>query len=298
MKIGIKTGLKNYQDLDEVQPDFCELWFHSGKIDEYDELFAAIKRKGCQHGLHFWGALEDGTLANLAYPDKEVLNSSIELVKKTIDVAAKEGSWYVNVHPGGAQLARIDFVKDSLEPYGAVATFEECQKTATSSLQILLDYAKSKDVLLLLESVPPVSTDSIKHRRPVYTGELPFAYVEGILTTLPQLQFTNDFGHTASNLISDDRTQISAYLFDKTKKYAPRTRLIHTGFLIPPYNGTDYHGNLYEDIFKTAAAIPNESELVALLNLFRDRTDVGVIVEPSGSHPRNFEILKTLIHRS
>ena len=110
MKLGIKVGTKNdpYKDIDATHPDFCEVWFHSGRIDEYHNLIKYIRRSGSEAGLHFWGRLSDGTLANLAYPDADVLKTSRELVERTIDTAAKYKLWYVNIHPGGAKLVSVN----------------------------------------------------------------------------------------------------------------------------------------------------------------------------------------------
>ena len=72
------------------------------------------------------------------------------------------------------------------------------------------------------------------------------------------------------------------------------TKLLHIGFIIPPYNGTDYHSCLYYDEFKTETAVPNYNETKQLLKMFINRDDVGVLVEPEKDHVGNFESLKQM----
>jgi hypothetical protein len=301
MKLGIKTGLKGNSkaDLEAARPDFCEIWFDSRKPEAYTDLFQVIKNVGCEVGLHFWGALSDNTLANLSYPDGEVLKASKVLVKTTIDVAAKNHCWYVNVHPGGALLSIVNFEKEEFKSYGIRKEFADCALVLGQSLMELGQYALERGVQLLVESVPKLAIGTPWHGpsgrfKPVDLAELPIEYLKPFVKA-GNVSFTNDFGHTAANLDTPDRGKIAAFLFDTTQELAPYTKLIHTGYVIPPYNGTDYHGCLYYDEFKTLDAIPNYDEMQKLLRLFENRTDIGALVEPATDHPKNFAFLKQLI---
>src|SRR3989344_2154429 len=106
MKLGIKTGLKsNWQaDLVATKPDFCEIWFDINRKDQYRDLFEFLKGSNIHFGLHFWGANAAGILANIAYPDQEILQSSRQLIKKTIDIASIHRAFYVNLHASGKRL--------------------------------------------------------------------------------------------------------------------------------------------------------------------------------------------------
>jgi sugar phosphate isomerase/epimerase len=304
MKIGIKVGLLGdaRQDLLQTRPDFCEIWFHSRKIDQYNQLFATIAEVGCENGLHFWGALDDQTLANLSYPDTSVLSFSRNLVMKSIDAAAKNHSWYVNVHPGGALLGRVDFEAQQFIPYGKKVSFETCADILAESMSKLASYAADRGVQMYVESVPHLAIGhpwygTEGRKKPVELAELPIRYLQAALE-VPNVFFTNDFGHTASNLIDTTRSQIIEYLQQITVDLAPQTKLLHVGYIVPPYNGTDYHGCLYYDELKTDVAVPNYQEINKLLALFLNRPDVGALVEPETNHPGNFQTLKALVYES
>jgi hypothetical protein len=105
----------------------------------------------------------------------------------------------------------------------------------------------------------------------------------------------NDFGHTASNVISDDRGAIWRYLYDTTKTLAPATRLIHLGFIVPPYNGVDFHDSLDNPVLDTPDAIPNKTQMVELLKLFKNRDDVWILVEPAENHVKNHALAQKII---
>lgn len=304
MKLGIKVGLKgdSEKDLAETQPDFCEVWFDAGRIPEYDNLFASIKKYSKTAGLHFWGALDDKTLANLAYPDNKILTTSVQMVKNTIDTAAKHNFWYVNIHPGAARLTKVDFEKEDMHPYTEAVSFEKSAEILGEQLEILTNYAHQSGVELLIESVPMRYIGHPWHGTegrdtPIDGAELPVSHLTKLLD-LPWLYFTNDLGHTGANIISDSRDPILEYLQTTTHKLASKTKLLHVSYLIPPYNGSDYHGCLYYDEFKTHTAIPNYDEVKQLLKPFVHRPDVGALCEPEKDHPRNFQILKQLVEES
>lgn len=300
MKLGIKVGLQgdSATDLAKTRPDFCEVWFHSGKIDQYDNLFRSINRIGCRAGLHFWGILADGTQANLAYPDNKILQSSIKLVKVTIDYATKSGCFYVNVHPGEARLTKVDFEKEIAAPYTTAAPLQTCKQILGASLAELAGYAKKRGVELYVESIPKkapsapwLGTEGRKN--PINLVQIPISLVMQLFN-IDNLFFTNDLGHTAGNVISTNRNQIINFLSQITAKLAFKTKLLHVSYIVPPYNGTDYHGCIYYDEFNTTAAIPNRDEMKQLLRLFKERNDVGALVEPETDHVRNFQTLQNL----
>lgn len=301
MKLGIKVGLKgnSSQDLLDARPDFCEIWFHGGKIDDYDNLFREIKKLGCGVGLHFWGATSDGTLANFAYPDREILRQSRELLRQTIETAARHNAIYVNMHPCGKLLSKVDFEKEEFVPFTKQAEFSQVFTNLQESLFLAAEQAKNSGITLTLESLPSRSlgapwTGKDGRIKPIYIGEFTVAESEPLIDG-NNLYFANDFGHSAANLISDDRTQVARTVFDIARRLAPKTRLLHVGYIIPPYNGTDYHGCLYNNEFKTPAAVPNFTEMKQLLSLFKNRGDVCALVEPEKDHVGNFHTLKKLV---
>ncbi len=80
-----------------------------------------------------------------------------------------------------------------------------------------------------------------------------------------------------------------------TQLLAPMTRLIHIGFVMPPYNGTDNHDQLDNPILNTSAAVPNKNQLIELLKLFPNRSDIWILAEPSQHHAKNYFIVKELL---
>lgn len=301
MKLGIKVGLRGNspKDLQATCPDFCEVWFHSGKIDDYDNLFREIKKSGCGVGLHFWGATSDGTLANFAYPDREILRQSRELLRQTIEIAARHNALYVNMHPCGKLLSKVDFEKAEFVPFTKQAEFSQVFTNLQESLFLAAEQAKNSGITLTLESVPSRSlgapwTGKDGRIKPIYIGELTVAETVPLIDG-DKIYFANDFGHSAGNIISDNRDLVIKTVFEITRRLAVKTRLLHVGYIIPPYNGTDYHGNLYSDEFKSPPAVPNILEMKQLLNLFNRREDVYALVEPEKDHIGNFRILKQLV---
>lgn len=301
MQLGIKVGLLGnpLNDLTKTQPDFCEIWFHSGKIPEYEPLFQMIRKIGCSVGLHFWGSLNDGTLTNLAYPDKEVLSQSRKLLHQTIETAAYHQAVYVNVHPCGKLLSKVDFNKKIFMPYTQEAVLNVCLNNLKESLFEAASYAHSLGVMLTVESVARLALGSPWHSKmsrlqPQNIGEFLVSEIEYIFSN-PHLFFANDFGHTCGIIISKDRELVKQHLFTTSQKLALKTKLLHISYIVPPYNGTDYHGCLYDDLIKTTAAIPNYTEMKQLLNLFVKRDDVYALVEPEKDHIGNFDALKQLV---
>lgn len=300
MNLGIKVGLKsNWKvDLAATQPDFCEIWFDSRRKDDYGELFAYLKLHKIPAGLHFWGSTPEGTLANLAYPDKQILAISRQLLQLTIDTAAHIQAIYVNFHPCGKVLSRVDFDKEEFTPYTNPIELSVALRILEESLTAAQKTAVSQGIMLTLESTPKLATGSPwtgKNGRlhPTTIGEFSVAEIESLLNKL-KLFFANDFGHTCGNVISPNRQEVKETLFNIARRLIHITKLLHVSYIVPPYNGTDYHGCLYYDEFKSPAAIPNYSEIRQLLKLYTQKPEIYALVEPEKDHPGNFQVLKNL----
>jgi len=105
----------------------------------------------------------------------------------------------------------------------------------------------------------------------------------------------NDFCHTACTMISDNRDAIWRYLYTMTQTLALATRLIHLGFVVPPYNGVDNHDSLDNPILNTDAAIPNKTEMIELLQLYRNRDYMWILVEPKTDHVNNYFLARGIL---
>ena len=303
MKLGIKTGLKsNWQsDLVATKPDFCEIWFDINRKDQYRDLFEFLKGSKIRFGLHFWGANAAGILANIAYPDQEILQSSRQLIKKTIDIASIHRAFYVNLHASGKRLTTVDFDQEKFIPLTKSADLAICRQNLAESLMFLAGYARRHGVQLLLESTPKLGVGhpwrgKAGRLKPVDTGEFPVDEILFVFDVIKSIGFTNDFGHTASLTDSATRTFLLESLFSVSRRLLPRTKLLHVSYIIPPYNGTDYHGSLTYPEFNSDQALPNRTEMLKLLKIYLDQ-DVCALVEPESNHTGNFIALKQLINQ-
>lgn len=302
MNLGIKVGLRSdwKNDLLATRPDFCEIWFDSRYIDDYDDLFSFLKKERIPAGIHFWGATPDGTLCNLAYPDKDTLQASIKLARKTIEKAASQNALYINFHPCGKLLSRVDFEKEEFTPYTKITSPIESLRVLQESFTELAYLSKKLGVILTIESTPQLAlgnpwSGKLGRLKPISIGEFLVQEIEPLFSQIDGLYFANDFGHTCGNVISNDRQFIFETLVNIARRLADKTKLLHVSYIVPPYNGTDYHGCLYYDEFRSLAAIPNRDEMLGLLNMFRNREDIFALVEPETDHPRNYYALKQIV---
>lgn len=294
MILGIKVGpdKQSLLDLALTQAPFAEVWFNINRADDYNELFAELKRRKMQVGLHFWGALPDGTYANIAYPDNAVLDQSLAMMKQTIDIAAQNGFQYVNIHPGSRAIVAVDLLKAQFrlksKPVDLAVSAALCIENSLD----LHTYATRKGVIFTVETVPNrITNDSRENSVNIF--ELPICAIEELAGK--GVSIANDFGHTAATLITENPNSIWQHLKGKTTSLLQYTRLIHLGYTIPPYNGTDFHDHLDNPLFLTFQAIPNKQQTIELLKLFKNRDDVWILVEPNGRHAENYFLAQKIL---
>ena len=300
MILGIKVGPQpqSFLDLETANPPFAEVWFNIEKKDEvYPELFAEMKKRSMQVGLHFWGRTTDGTWTNICHSDTELVHESMSLITETIDIAARNGFAYVNIHPSNRAKCRINFETHIIEPFTEPLPEDLSENIFIEHATKLHEYATARGVVLTVETAPPKETRDWTN--PAGRGAAYDIYTldNRMLMTLAQkgIAIANDFGHTVCSLTTNDRPSIMTYLTAMTRDLAPMTRLIHLGYVVPPYSGCDFHDHLDNPIFDTTAAIPNKQEMKQLLTQFKNRTDVWVLVEPNGRHPENYQFAKDLL---
>ena len=298
MKLGIKIapGKNRYQDIEKTHAEFVEVWYNANKPDDYEDLFSYLKNYAPESGLHFWGAIDTGVLATLAYPDPDIIKQSIRLIEKTIEIAAQNTFSYVNIHPGTRALVTMDFETQACTLKSPPKKTGECEQIFLENADSISHFARENGVVLTIESVPPKTANrwlaTGSRDTVIDLGELPLTT---LLTAVDRgAWFTNDFGHTAANFDQSAPETIYPMLYDVSKKYASHTKLIHIGFLAPPYNGTDFHDSLDNPLLKTNATVPNNKQLVELLALYNDRDDVFALVEPHGNHIKNYFLAHAL----
>ena len=299
MKLGIKVAPGNAWkcNVEATHPVMVEIWYNASRPADYDEMFAYLSTQNLDIGLHYWGTLPNHLLTNISYPDPSVTKQSLELMYATIDIAASHRCVYVNVHPDLYSLLEVNFDTMDIRVASEPANPNTAKKLFTKHISDLSRHAKSRGVILTVETVPMRDTPTWRPERDrtrvIDTHQMPI----DLLTDLARrgVAIANDFGHTACNLISDDRDAVWQFLHDTTRNLAPATRLIHLGFIVPPYNGVDFHDSLNNPVLNSDNAIPNKTEMIKLLKIFANRDDVYILVEPKTDHVKNYFLARGIL---
>ena len=299
MKLGIKIAPGNAwkSNIEATRPRMVEVWYNASKPADYDEMLAYLSTRDIDVGLHYWGTLPSQILTNISYPDSNIAKLSLELMYGTIDVAAKYKCVYVNVHPDLYSLLSVNFDTMDIRVASEQANRKTMEATFIERITALHTYARSKNVILTVETVPMRDTPSWKPDRDrslaIDIHQMPMDVFLDLAAH--GISIANDFGHTACNMISNDRGAIWTFLYDTTRTLAPYTRLIHLGCIVPPYNGVDFHDSLDNPMLDTEKAIPNKNQMQKLLKLFDNRDDVWILVEPKENHVKNFSLAQKII---
>ncbi len=302
MKLGIKVSLNrnSASEIAATHPAMAEVWFDATRADDYSNLFSYLKREPMEVGLHYWGALQSGLLTNIAYPDPSITKPSLALMCATIDTAAQNRFAYVNIHTDMQILLNVNFNTMNVSVASKPAKTDICIANFLDNVSKLKTYADSRGIMLTVETVPQRDTTiwrSNRDRTQVVTFyQLPIT----VQLHLGALGFAiaNDFGHTACNMISDDRNKVWRFLYDTTKTLSTATHLIHLSFVVAPYNGVDNHDTLANPVLDTSDAIPNKQEMIKLLKLFKNRNDVWILVEPKTDHVKNYFLARGILEKA
>jgi hypothetical protein len=302
MKLGMKVSLDrdSAADIIATRPAMIEVWFNVIKKDDYNALFCFVKHQPMDVGLHYWGALPNGLLTNIAIPDPAIVKPSLALMKATIDIAARNHFAYVNVHTDMRVLVNVNFTTMKVSVASEPADINICTRTFTENITLLKKYADKRGVLLTIETIPQRDTTSWSVNR-TRTGVIDLKQLP--ITVQLELgshgfAIANDFCHTACNMISDDRDVVWRFLYKTTRTLAPATRLIHLGFTVIPYNGVDFHDSLDNPVLETIDAIPNNKQMIELLTLFPNRDDVWILVEPKTDHVKNYFLARGILEKA
>ncbi|MCX6791938.1 MAG: hypothetical protein NT149_02780 [Candidatus Gottesmanbacteria bacterium] len=299
MKLGIKVAPGNAwkRNIEATHPAMVEIWYNASKPADYDDMFAYVSAQNLDIGLHYWGALPNNLLTNISYPDPSVTKPSLELMYATIDVATKHKCVYVNVHPDLYSLLHVNFDTMDIRVMSESADSSSTCRTFIKNILNLNDYAKSRGVILTIETVPMRDTPTWNPNRDrtdvINTHQMSI----DVLIDLAHrgVAIANDLSHTACNLISNNHADIWRFLYDTTKTLSSATRLIHLGFIVPPYNGVDNHDSLDNPVLNSDDAIPNKKQMIELLKLFGNRDDVWILVEPKTDHVKNYFLARGIL---
>lgn len=293
----VSSDRNSAQEVTATRPQMVEVWYNATRPDDYSNLFAFLKRQPLDTGLHYWGVLPNGLLTNIAYPDPNIWKPSLALIRATIDTAARNHFSYVNIHTDMRALLNVNFSSMQISVASKPAQTGICIRTYLENVASIKTYAEGRGIVLTVETIPQRDTTSWKlnrdRRDAVDLYQLPI----DVQLELAARRFAiaNDFAHTACNVISEDRGAVWRFLYDTTKTLAAATRLIHFGFIIPPYNGVDFHDSLDNQVLNSVNAIPNKKQMMELLKLFDNRDDVWILVEPKADHVKNYFLAKKIL---
>jgi endonuclease IV len=296
MKIGVKFGPDNWEYvISQVNPSCAEIWFRLDWKEKYTDIFDQLHKRNIPFGIHYWAVLENSIEPNLVYEPAGIAEKTEGTMRETIDIASSVGASYVNIHPGSYSLRELNldekYMRTHLEKTVSVELGNvSLEKRATR----LSEYASSKHVLFLLETLPKnelLHWEDATGRESVQKGDSirPETLVElgkkGIF-------ITNDFGHTLASWDDIESNLLYEKLLTVTKELLPYTKLIHLNTVCPPFNGTDSHNGVLEEDF-LQGVLPNREQVSNLLRLFKEK-DIWIIPEPdAGKMVENYrEILK------
>jgi hypothetical protein len=220
------------------------------------------------------------------------------MIKETIDIAAGHRYAYVNIHPGSRAKINLDLKIEKFKLIDGPIDLDRAVSEFILNLKVLNQYASAKSVLLTVETTPARVingwNDPVSNRNSAFdVFELPDTVLLGAAGD--GIAIANDFGHTAASVVNGNASTVWKHLYDFTSRAAPVTRLLHLGFLVPPYNGTDLHDSLANPSFNSSGAVPNKLQTLELLKLFDNRPDVYMLVEPNGGHVENYFLAKKLL---
>ena len=299
MKIGIKCGHDNWKYVfDHVRPACAELWWRLDWDDRYGDIYHKLHELHIPFGMHFWAITSGGFEPNIAYAPDGVAEESAELVRRSIDIAAREGATYLNIHPGSYALRKLDLDNKVMTVLDChILSPDELVATLSFQTKKLDAYAKSKGVMLLVETVPanePAHWRDDAGRDDVQKG---YGISPDVLIELARdgRYITNDFGHTIASWVSEDRDFLAKKLEDVTIALASQTKLIHLNTVRPPFNGTDSHDGVTSEDF-SRNVLPDKEQTIRLLALFKDRSDVWIVPEPQADRMvENYEEIARLV---
>ncbi len=300
MQIGIKTGPRTWAEakriIAEQDVTHLEIWYRYDQPELYTEMLDYLKEKQINFGFHYWGVVLDRILPSFCYQQEDQYRAGIDSIKTAIDAAAAAGANYVNYHPGSRVLTRLN------EDFNKINIVDKTITDEATALKLLLaathelsEYGKARNVRALVETMPKFDgshwDESEGRLTVIETHHASLAMIEAVAAA--DNLVTNDFGHTAASLVSDDRNQLWEYLRSATLSLAPQTALLHINTVTEPFNGTDSHNGILSEDWQ-AGAFPNEAQFLELLKPFLDRDDVWTILEPpEGKMLENYIALRS-----
>jgi sugar phosphate isomerase/epimerase len=295
VRLGIKVGPQGWREklAGPLQVGHAEVYFDLARLEAYAPLFAWLKERGMEAGLHASSVLPDGLMPNLGSADGEVRVGSAALLRWTIDVAAEAGMAHVVVHPGSCRDWGIGDGRTYMR--GEEATPEARDRAITDALLRLDSYAGARGVALLAENMPGydfAAYDPPDRDPPIDVGFVRYPLLAALGAR--GMGLCVDVGHLYAEMSAqapgvDPTPQVMV----ATRALAPYAQLVHLSTVVPPWNGTDSHNGFLEADY-ALGAIPIRGQLMAWLALF-EGDGLCAVPEPDGGadvHLDNVRVLR------
>jgi len=297
---GIKIGPESdwEQKLKESHARYCEVWYRVDWEEKYNDMFAYLKKHNIHTGLHYWAMINGAYMPNLAYPDEKIWKPTYETMCTNIDTAAKHGFTYVNIHIGNYALLALNLDAGTcacapdteVDPHHAVQVF-------TENVQRLHEYAQKRQVLLLVENIPPYN--------PVVEGQhtevsLAHALHSRVLEDIAQtygIHINFDLGHMMAESPTQTVEGLTSYLMERVQALAPHIKLIHANTVIKPFTGTDSHDGITDADFANGV-VPSKTQFIELLRICaRHTNNMWIVNEPKDHHIENYYALTAILNQ-
>lgn len=297
---GIKIGPESdwEQKLKASQAQYCEVWYRVDWEEQYNDMFAYLKKHDIHTGLHYWAMIHNTYMPNLAYPDEKIWKPTYETMCANINTAAKHGFAYVNIHIGNYALLTLNLnththaclPETKVDPQHAAQVF-------TENVQRLHEYAQERQVLLLVENIPPYnSAIEGQHTEVIPAYALHSQVLENIAQTYG-IHITFDLGHVMAESPTQTVEGLTSYLIERAQVLAPHTKLIHANTVIKPFTGTDSHDGITDTDF-AHNVVPSKTQFIELLRLFaRHTTHTWIVNEPKDEHVENYHALTAILNQ-
>lgn len=185
---------------------------------------------------------------NLASQNPAILEASLKLAKRAIDLSASFGSSLYGVHSG----IRADVVPHSLGgalKYGSIGDYDSAHKQMVKSLRILCDYAQGRHVAVCVENHVLTSENLIRHQNQLLLYCEPFemwALIDDVAR--PNFGVLLDLGHLAvtAATLNFDRWRF-------VEQVAPKVLAIHVSDndMISDQHRPLRHGSWVLDVLRT-----------------------------------------------
>jgi endonuclease IV len=302
MKVGIKFGALDWQErLKKSNAKYAEVYFRLDWKEKYQELFQYLRENEIQFGLHFWALIKGKYCPNLAYSENGIAAETAKLIKETIDIASKNGAYYVNFHPESLKLVELNL--DRQEFYTTndpPISVEEGFRSLSYYCKELKQYGNNKNVKTYTETVPLHDPSNFRQGE-ITEGRMNPIMKYGMPTSklieLGKMGFDIcfDIAHAANQYPSDSREEIFEKTYQDAQDIAKYVKLVHVSTTVPPFNGTDSHNGVLEDDF-SQNVFPSRDELLKIFKVFKKYPDIWYIPEPQMEKmvDNYFEIQKLL----